>query len=207
MPTQNQILFKKEQDRIKRFIRNATKRGFAFESDIVPKMPKRVTAKAIQKIKNIKPDTLYKTASYIDPQTGEYLSGTAGRKLERSRASIKGLQRKKAVKWETKIIDNYRQLLSNYDNTNFRPENRQIKQDIMDRLLDYFDMEVQNAGERVVATRIQANIDDVDEIAGKLVWEYRPEAVSFEATQFLSIIRGSPLSYEESAEFSTYGVY
>ena len=87
--TKNQIAFKKQITRIKNFIRRATKRGYEFSDTVIPTMPKRVTKKSIEKIKNIKPKDLYSKASYLDKSTGEIVSGSTGRKIERNLSSQK----------------------------------------------------------------------------------------------------------------------
>ena len=93
--TKNQIAFKKQLTRIKNFIRRATKRGYEFSDDIIPTMPKRVTKKSIEKIKNIKPKDLYSKASYLDKSTGEIVSGSTGRKIERNLSTQKAKETRK----------------------------------------------------------------------------------------------------------------
>ena len=93
--TKNQIAFKKEITRIKNFIRRATKRGYEFSDNVIPTMPKRVTKKSIEKIKNIKPKDLYSKASYLDKSTGEIVSGSTGRKIERNLSTQKAKETKK----------------------------------------------------------------------------------------------------------------
>ena len=93
--TKNQIAFKKQITRIKNFIRRATKRGYEFSDTIIPTMPKRVTKKSIEKIKNIKPKDLYSKASYLDKSTGEIVSGSTGRKIERNLSTQKAKETRK----------------------------------------------------------------------------------------------------------------
>ena len=93
--TKNQIAFKKQVTRIKNFIRRATKRGYEFSDNVIPTMPKRVTKKSIEKIKNIKPKDLYSKASYLDKSTGEIVSGSTGRKIERNLSSQKAKETRK----------------------------------------------------------------------------------------------------------------
>ena len=45
------MAFKKELYRIKRFIRNARKRGYEFDDNVLPKQPKRITRKKLEEIK------------------------------------------------------------------------------------------------------------------------------------------------------------
>lgn len=87
--TPNQELWKKEIRRIERFQKRASKRGYYFPETIIPETPKRITKKALQRLKNITPEEQYKQASYLT-KTGELISGTEGRKQERSEASKKG---------------------------------------------------------------------------------------------------------------------
>ena len=93
--TKNQIAFKKQVTRIKNFIRRATKRGNEFSDNVIPTMPKRVTKKSIEKIKNIKPKDLYSKASYLDKSTGEIVSGSTGRKIERNLSTQKAKETRK----------------------------------------------------------------------------------------------------------------
>ena len=93
--TKNQIAFKKQVTRIKNFIRRATKRGYEFSDNVIPTMPKRVTKKSIEKIKNIKPKDLYSKASYLDKSTGEIVSGSTGRKIERNLSRQKSKETRK----------------------------------------------------------------------------------------------------------------
>ena len=93
--TKNQIAFKKQVTRIKNFIRRATKRGYEFSDNVIPTMPKRVTKKSIEKIKNIKPKDLYSKASYLDKSTGEMVSGSTGRKIERNLSTQKAKETRK----------------------------------------------------------------------------------------------------------------
>lgn len=87
--TTNQMAFKKELYRLKRFIRNARKRGYEFDDNVLPKQPKRITHKKLEEIKNIKPSDLYDKAVYHDKISHETFTGQQGRKIERYRANLK----------------------------------------------------------------------------------------------------------------------
>lgn len=87
--TTNQMEFKKELKRIKRFIHNARKRGYEFDDNVLPKQPKRITRKKLEEIKNIKPSNLYDKAVYYDEITHETFTGQQGRRIERYRAALK----------------------------------------------------------------------------------------------------------------------
>ena len=84
--------------RIKSFVRRATKRGFMFPENLIPPKPKVITRKAVENLKEMTPPSMYKEAHWVDPTTGEYVSGYQGRKTERKRAAKKGQKTKQTRK-------------------------------------------------------------------------------------------------------------
>ena len=131
--TKNQIAFKKQITRIKNFIRRATKRGYEFSDNVIPTMPKRVTKKSIEKIKNIKPKDLYSKASYLDKSTGEIVSGSTGRKIERNLSSQKAKETRKNntnkrhsnnnknyITYETVIMKNFYDYIKSFTSNKIR---------------------------------------------------------------------------------------
>lgn len=94
--------YKKELRRIKQFIRRASKRGFIWFDNPIPKQPKKITTKSVSRLKNITPKTLYKKANFVDEETGEILSGTKGRTIEKKRAAEKAKETIKAKKVKSK---------------------------------------------------------------------------------------------------------
>lgn len=81
--------YKQQVRRIKRFITQATKRGYDFDFEL-PKTPKKITSASVRKLQRITPEYLYKKATYFVEDTGKYISGVKGRKYERSEAGKKG---------------------------------------------------------------------------------------------------------------------
>lgn len=96
--SKNRIEFDKQVKRIRRFIRAAEKRGFAFPDFTIPAPKKRIYKSDIEKLKKLNPKTLYEQAiytKYADPKTGEALTGSQGRSIERSLAAKKAAQTRK----------------------------------------------------------------------------------------------------------------
>ena len=131
--TKNQIAFKKQITRIKNFIRRATERGYEFSDNVIPTMPKRVTKKSIEKIKNIKPKDLYSKASYLDKSTGEIVSGSTGRKIERNLSTQKAKETRKNnnnkrhsnnnknyITYETVIMKNFYEYIKSFTSNKIR---------------------------------------------------------------------------------------
>ena len=120
--TANRAAYDKEVRRIRQFINRAQKRGFEFRENILPsKPPKRVTKSAINQLKKLTPDSLYKQARYIDAYTGEILSGIKGRELERSRAAQKAAETRRERKsgeagfFSRIVVDRYRHYVSEFN--------------------------------------------------------------------------------------------
>lgn len=80
--------WKKEFNRIQRFLKRAQARGFVFP-DLSLNIPKHPTQASVNKLKRMNPTYFYKKGTYIHPQTGEIMSGVQGRKSERSEAAVK----------------------------------------------------------------------------------------------------------------------
>lgn len=71
----NQQEYQKEIKRLRAAQRRLEKQGYYFTENMVPQMPKRVTAKALQEIRALKPIDLRRKAMWVDSRTGE-LKGT-----------------------------------------------------------------------------------------------------------------------------------
>lgn len=63
--SESQQEYKKEIRRIQRIISKGEKEGYIFPEDVVPKIPKHVTKKALEKIKAIKPSDVYKAGTFV----------------------------------------------------------------------------------------------------------------------------------------------
>ena len=63
--SESQQEYKKEIRRIQRIITKGEKEGYIFPEDVVPKIPKRVTKKALEEIKAIKASDVYKAGTFV----------------------------------------------------------------------------------------------------------------------------------------------
>lgn len=86
--------YNKERNRIKRFIRNAEKRGYVFEPNLIPPKPKTITSGSIRRLSKIRPAELYKKAYAISAVTGQPITVEQRKKEIRQEASRKT--------WETR---------------------------------------------------------------------------------------------------------
>lgn len=86
--------YNKERNRIKRFIRNAEKRGYVFEPNLIPPKPKTITSGSIRRLSKIRPAQLYSKAYAISAVTGQPIT------VEQRKKEIREGATRKA--WETK---------------------------------------------------------------------------------------------------------
>ena len=86
--------YNKERNRIKRFIRNAEKKGYDFEPNIIPPKPKTITAGSIRRLSKIRPAQLYNKAYGISAVTGQPIT------VEQRKREIRQEAARKA--WETR---------------------------------------------------------------------------------------------------------
>lgn len=86
--------YNKERNRIKRFIRNAEKRGYVFEPNVLPPKPKTITSGSIRRLSKIRPAQLYNKAYAISAVTGQPIT------VEQKKREIRQEASRKA--WETR---------------------------------------------------------------------------------------------------------
>lgn len=88
--TKNQKEYAHQLSLLKRRIKQAEKRGYAFSKSAInfPDSPKRVTRKMIQEIKNLRGVTLLREATYTRP-TGQEITGYQRYREERQIAQAK----------------------------------------------------------------------------------------------------------------------
>ena len=91
--------YAKERNRIKSFLRRASKRGYQFPEDILPAIPKRKTEASIRKLKKLTKDVLYEKAIYGGSASyGEVVTAKEGLKLEREARAKRASETRKANK-------------------------------------------------------------------------------------------------------------
>ena len=95
--------YRKERSRIQRFIKRAEKRGYVFEDNIIPDIPKNITAGSIRRLQKLTPKELYNRARKLDYESGEIVPGQVGRDIERSQAAKKAAQTRKSIQQNINI--------------------------------------------------------------------------------------------------------
>lgn len=215
--TPNQAEFKKELRRINRFIKAAEARGFRFDKAIIPEMPTRVTKKRLDKIKELTPDVLYESSTYLDPSTGKVVTGAEGRKIERRRAAIKGATRRaqkartgpareyKPPHASTVVLDNLLDMIEKWEplslwSRGFAEIKRQDK-DILHRILQGA---IDKDGRDTVAARVEAQAERVMDLAHDILYggsgKDKDYGINVKMIQIAEIIRNGALTPEDQEE-------
>ena len=106
--TENQKAYQKERRRLLQAVRRAEKQGYIFPEDIVPKVPKRVTKKQLEKIQKTKPKQLYKKAKFVYQETGEVVPAEQRKQEVKQEAIRKAKEtRKRKKKISTPYVPTY----------------------------------------------------------------------------------------------------
>lgn len=202
--------WQKELRRIKRFIKSATKRGFIF-TDINIQEPKKITKASVNKLKKMNPKNLYKKAIYITQDTGEIISGTAGRALERKRASAKAAETRRLKHQET-FPNDYEVIISNLhdfvDSLEPQPKGNSAlikawmeshKRVVHDLLYEQEQIEGSaNFGYRLEKMANQGQ--NIQDAIYDVIFSSTQEQYSINLAKFIRILRGNALSADELKE-------
>lgn len=143
----------RQERRIKRFIKNATARGFVFNNEDVSYLIRNTPVNDLSKITS---SILYSYSIYSVEDTGEILSGVEGRKLERREAAYKGILRKKQAKkarasFVDIVIRNYRRQILDFP--------KKVSDIVIQALNNAIDI----SGREAVATRLENNAESLSD--------------------------------------------
>lgn len=95
--------YQKERKRLNQLARRLEKRGYIVDrSKFIPTKPKRLTEKSVERLRKIKPENVYKKIQFVDPETGEIVSGVKGKKIEKNKRTEKRkTQKPEPERWDT----------------------------------------------------------------------------------------------------------
>lgn len=123
--TQLQIEYKKQVKRLKQEVRRAEKRGYLAPENILPKQPKKVTTKSVERLKKITPKEIYEKSEKLDFETGELIPGEVARKKAAKTRKAKKEKRYNADRGESEDYEyNYNDFpdMADIIISNFRAE-------------------------------------------------------------------------------------
>lgn len=161
--TPNQREYDRQIRRIKSNITRIRNQGFTVNFEM-PIKPKRITKKKLHELSEIKTSDIYSQSTYIDPETGELLTGQLGVLRSKQRRTER-VQRGKIV------LDNLQQLIRSFRVTPAK--------NVIEKVLDVIPLErLASALDRISARGYnldwysQYNAD----VIGEYTWELGKEA-------------------------------
>lgn len=226
--TPNQAAFAKQQQRIRRFIKSAEKRGYSFPANAVPERPARVTKRDIARITAIKPETLYEKATFT--YEGSTFTGTEGRRIERSLAAQKGAlhKREKDPRYHTQpgmppaeatdvadrlkeTLERFNQGKSEYEQTmeeadSWTPDGpwnawfAEKRRQQVDQMKRMIYAAIQNFGFSEAMRAIGRDATAFHNATQTIMFDSKQEAIQNAFNALAEILKGSALSAEESAD-------
>lgn len=100
--------YTKELQRVKSLVKRAEKRGYIVPLNLTRQKPStQLTFEDLAALRSLTPKAVYAQSMYIDPTTGEYTTGSEGRKLERQRQAKRAAETRAVRKLFTPISVGY----------------------------------------------------------------------------------------------------
>lgn len=218
--TPNQQAYNKELRRIQQFVRRAEKRGFRFDTSIIPQKKRRVTKKDIEKAKQLTANKLYEKAAYLSPETGKVVSGTQGRTLERKASARKGQETKQIRQGKrpprkpksapdyappsqaTDVYDSVMEMMDRWQpKYHWSDKFQDLKRSDVNILKNILRGAVEREGLTAVARRMEQNATRVKDLTWMIIYGAsgdKKDGVQEELVEFASIINGGAISREEA---------
>lgn len=209
--------YKKEVKRIRQFINRNTKRGFNFTAFSLPKQPKTITAKSVQRLKSITPQKLYSKAKFYDVLKDKYISGTQAVKQKRQRAAQKAAQTKRLKKLEQDpkgrtlpipkvtdvILQNIEEVVNRWQPmSDWQPWVAQYKERDKNILASTLRGAIDQLGREQVARNVEAKADVVIELTWEICYGTSDaEKVQMDLVMMANILWGRTISAEQTKRF------
>lgn len=205
--TPNQREYRKQITRLNRAIRRIEKAGYVFQEDISFEMPKRVTKKAIERLKSIKPKDLYQFTVRLNPETGEIIPGQearieSARERARKAAETRRNNRENAMtfgQYQDTIIQNFKNYILGFPRS------------ISERLISWINALIQQAGTEAVVTMLTNSPDVFREYLIRVSYDSETAVTEYAASMMeylpdLSDQRKSDLMDQFEAEELGYDI-
>lgn len=203
--------YNKERNRIKRFIRNAEKRGYVFESNLIPPKPKTITSGSIRRLSKIRPAQLYKKAYAISAVTGQPITVEQRKREIREEASRKAWETRRRKKDEAdynriKTNKEWQQIFHTsklvWDKVQSMIANVGVQQsESADLLSNLLNSQIEEYGADIVMYSIAQVSEDFLSTCEVIIRYHPNSAVSRTAVQHLyTLISGNLPSEAEQAE-------
>lgn len=212
--SKNRAEFERQQKRLQKIIRQATKKGYIVPKGLIPEMPSKVTQKSLSAIKAIKPSNIYAQTKYLDPITETLISGAERyykeqqiyqkRKAKRTQNILKN-QAGEPPRQIANVIDNIRDLISRWEGGSLPDYQVTRKERHIGLVTRILNISIEQDGEATVAARIEANATRLHTVLERMLYGDSKEAeFQGDLVEFSTLLRGQslgPLEAQELADF------
>lgn len=215
--TQLQLDYKKQVKRLKQAVRRAEKRGYIVPENVIPKQPKRITKKTVERLKKITTKEIYSKSEKLDFETGELIPGEVARKQERSDAAKKAAKTKKnKTNKPAENTNTYYPTLSIIDVIRERiiELTRQAKPDITieqrkNALLSIFDDTVTMYSDNITEYELylKNNEPEIAELLNVIIYDSDAEKVSYSFVRLGRLLNTQSLSPTQAEGLSLMSEY
>lgn len=214
-PTPAEREYRKQLQRIKRFIQRAEKRGYQFNKSLIPAPPKRITKASVERLRKITPQKLYRHAIYTTPSL-ETIPAEERRLQERKEAAQKAAltraKKRPYLATDTSgltkplqpppIVDNVlttvEEILNLYSRTGGAFQNASAMRNA-NVLKNMLEMQIAMDGRKAVAERLERASDEVIKaLEGYVYGHSKQEDLAVDVARFARIIKGEGLTAEEA---------
>lgn len=215
--------YRRERRRIQNFIRRNERRGFIFDGNILPTIPKRITKASVRRLKKITPEYLYKHSRYGgEASQGEIISGVRGRELERSQSAKKAARtRKRNREAERSFWTGEEQPLNGYDTmynnlldnfiarlsaptSSYTIYGSRRKADIFEQsenerltLYTILQTEIQLKGIDAVMSNLNKQAERINRLLDIVLYDSKSEMIQVASYTLAGIIQQTPLSLRQ----------
>ena len=213
--SKNRAEFERQQKRLQKIIRQATKKGYIVPKGLIPEMPSKVTQKRLSAIKAIKPIDIYAQTKYFDPLSETLISGAERyhkeqqqiyqkRKAKRTQNILKN-QAGEPPRQIASVIDNIRDLISRWEDNSLPDYQIKRKERHIGLVTRILNNSIEQDGEATVAARIEANATRLHTVLERMLYGDSKEAeFQGDLVEFSTLLRGQslgPLEAQELADF------
>jgi hypothetical protein len=209
--------YRRERRRIQDFIRSNKKRGYRFEGELVPAIPKKITAGSVRKLQSITPEFLRTKATAYSEELDAIISGTEKKKEEQKERARKAARTRKEKKKQLegfdrekkKFEDIYVDDFSSVDELVDLEEKldelilqiRIIHPNSADYLKETLEKEYQQYGKRnVLKSIIQVDSSELEKIVAAMYYKPETQSGQRQIMKFHQIITGTIPTTEEAKE-------
>lgn len=208
--TANQIAYQKEISRLKRAIKRNEKQGYLLPQDFLPAQPKKVTKKAIERLKEIKPKDLRVASVKIDIETGVITKEPTEKELRNIQKKITGKapakkqppKAKKPKPPKITVIDRVRAALYDLANESGVPISSRKAE-----IINIFDETLEDMGSDAYGDYLETVEEEIFYHIERVTYHSSPREVEQSFANLGRLLNGTPLSKFQADRLSVDAEY